>query len=317
MDRPSSDVAEPRVVAVHARSPGRRRFAARGVLLAAGASLVLNACAPPGGSGFADAGEGCRNQLTSFNGAGDSFLAGGGQQTEPGQLPRGTVATNFGRAPAAAPAQGLDAALSRENAELDALQIAFDALLYCRWIEARTIRAELAASRVARPAAEARMAALRARLQRDLSRAQAVLDSLERRAAAREPAVEAAAPGSRAAAQAARRGGPTRRVVAAATVPLRLRPEAGAPEIGRVAAGQAVSVRPAQSGFALVDGQGGLRGYAPSGAFQIAERAVAAAPGAAGPLRVLAATNLAKRDNFAESLGLAREAAVSGFEIAT
>lgn len=315
MDRPSSDSRDPRAVQLRAPRAGRR-FAAHGLLLAAGASLVLNACVPPGG--VADAGEGCRNQLASFNGAGDAFLsASGGQQTDLGQLPRGTVATNFGRAPAAAPATGLDGTLSQENAELDALQIAFDALLYCRWIEARTIRAELAANRVARPAAEARMAALRARLQRDLSRAQAVLDSLERRAAGREAAIEAVAPGSRAAAQAARRGGPTRRVVAAATVPLRLRPESGAPEIGRVAAGQAVTVRPAQSGFALVEGQGGLRGYAPSGAFQVAERAAPVASGAGGPLRVLAATNLAKRDNFAESLGLAREAAISGFELST
>jgi hypothetical protein len=278
------------------------------------AAIGIAGCAPQGG--FADAGEGCRNQVTSFNGAGDAFLSGG-QQTDPGQLPRGTVATNFGRAaPSPASPTGLDAALAQENAELDALQIAFDALLYCRWIEARTIRAELAASRVARPAAEARMAALRARLQRDLARAQAVLDGLERRAAAREATIEAAAPGTRAAAQAARGGGATRRVVAAATVPLRLRPEAGAPEIGRVPAGQAVQVRSAQSGFALVEGQGGLRGYAPSGAFQIAERAAATAGGPGGPVRLLAATNLAKRDNFAESLGLAREAAVSGFEIA-
>jgi hypothetical protein len=281
----------------------------------AAVGMLASACAAPGGS--AESGEGCRSQVTSFNGAGDALLSSGGQQTDPGQLPRGTVATNFARGPAAAPAAGLDAALSQENAELDALQIAFDALLYCRWIEARLIRAELAANRVTRPAAETRMAALRARLQRDLGRAQAVLDSLERRAATREPAIEAAAPGSRAAAQAARTGGPTRRVVAAATVPLRLRPEGGAPEIGRVPAGQAVSVRPAQSGFALVEGQGGLRGYAPSGAFQIAERAPAAIAGPGGPVRLLAATNLAKRDNFAESLSLAREAAVSGFEIAT
>jgi hypothetical protein len=273
------------------------------------AALALAACAPPGGLA-PDAGEGCRPQLTSFNGAGDAFLSGA-VQTDPGQLPRGTVATNFGRG--AAPAT-LDATLAQENAELDALQIAFDALLYCRWIEARLIRAELAAGRLARPAAEARMAALRGRLNRDLSRAQAVLNGLESRANARAAAVEAAAPGSRAAAAAARAPGTTRRVVAAATVPLRLRPEAAAPEIGRVAAGQAVSVRPAQSGFALVEGQGGLRGYAPSGAFQVAER-VPAATGPASPVRLLVATNLAKRDNFAESLGLAREAAVAGFEL--
>jgi hypothetical protein len=295
------------------RSPSGRAAAPRGVLLAAAAALAVAACVPPGG-GLADASDGCRSQVGSFNGAGDAFLGSGPRQTDPGQLPRGTVATNFGRAPAAAPgpAPGLDAALRQENAEIDALQIAFDALLYCRWIEARVIRAELAANRVTRAVAEARMAGLRA-----LARAQSVLDSLERRAGAREAAVEAAAPGTRAAAQAARAGGPTRRVVAAATVPLRLRPEAGAPEIGRVAAGQAVQVRPAQSGFALVEGQGGLRGYAPSGAFQVAERAAPVLAGPATPVRQLAATNLAKRDNFAESLGLAREAAVSGFELAT
>jgi hypothetical protein len=286
-----------------------RRLPAGAVILA----MIGAGCAPPGAR-VADPGEGCRPQLASFNGAGDAFLGGaGGRQADPGQLPRGTVATNFGRA-ATAPASGLDATLAQENAELDALQIAFDALLYCRWIEARLIRAELTAGRVARPAAEARMAALRARLNRDLARAQAVLDGLESRANARAAVVEAAAPGSRAAAAAARAPGTTRRVVAAATVPLRLRPEAAAPEIGRVAAGQAVTVRPAQSGFALVEGQGGLRGYAPSGAFQVAER-VPAATGPASPVRLLVATNLAKRDNFAESLGLAREAAVAGFEL--
>lgn len=280
------------------------------VLLAGGAvAALLAACAlPQGGS---DAGEGCRNQVTSFNGSGDAFLGSPptARWTEPGQMPRGTVPTDFSRG--AAGGAGLDATLRQENADLDALQIAFDALLYCRWIEARTIRAEYAANRTPRAAADTRMAALRARLQRDLARAQAVLDAMESRARQRAPAVEAAAPGL--AASRARTGtGTTRRVTAAATVTLRLRPESGAPEIGRVAAGQSVQVRPAQSGFALVEGQG-LRGYAPAGAFQIAEPASPAATG--GPVRQLAATNIARRDNFAESLALARDAAVSGFEL--
>lgn len=293
-----------------------------GLALGAALATALGAgCATPGGF---DPGEGCRSQLGSFNGAGDALVgpelaarAGPISATGSGATwLRPRTAQDFGRG---RPAGGIEATLAQENADLDALQIAFDALLYCRWIEARTIRAELAANRVPRAAAESRMAALRARLQRDLARAQAVLDSLERRAAQREPVLEAAAPGSRAAAQRARaETGATRRVVAAATVPLRLRPEAGAPEIGRVATGQAVSVRPAQSGFALVEGQGGLRGYAPAGAFQIAERvAPVVAGGGAGQVRVLVASNIAKRDNFAESLALAREAAVSGFELAS
>lgn len=293
---------------------GGRRAARRGmrwpVLAVAAASVAVAGCVPPGAGGF-DSGEGCRNQVASFNGAGDTFLGSTGWDAS-GLLPQRTVATNFARGTGA-----LDAQLRQENAELDALQIAFDALLYCRWIEARTIRAELAAGRIARPVAESRMAGLRSRLQRDLARAQSVLVNLEQRASAREAALEAAAPGTREAARRARaETGATRRVVAAATVPLRLRPEAAAPEIGRVAAGQAVTVRPAQSGFALVEGQGGLRGYAPTGAFQIAERTAPAVAGG-GPLRQLAATNIARRDNFAESLGLAREAAVSGFELAS
>ena len=287
---------------------GRSRLALAGGAIAA----FLGACALPGGD---DAGEGCRNQVNSFNGSGNAFLAPA-RWTAPGELPRGTVPTNFGR-PSATPGAGPESTLRQENADIDAVQIAFDALLYCRWIEARVIRAELSANRVPRPTAEARMAALRARLQRDLARAQAVLDALEARTTQRDAAVEAAAPGSRAAARRARaETGTTRSVVAAATVPLRLRPEAGAPEIGRVAAGQAVAVRPAQSGFALVEGQGGLRGYAPTGAFQIAERAAPVATGGPGAeIRQLIATNIARRDNFAESLGLAREAAVSGFEL--
>jgi len=282
------------------------------VAIAMGAVVVaLAGCVAPGGT--ADAGEGCRNQLTSFNSSGDAFLPTAGRWTAPGELPRGTVATDFSRNAGGAAGAGLDATLRQENADLDALQIAFDALLYCRWIEARTIRAEYAANRVPQATAESRMAALRARLQRDLARAQAVLDAMEARARQREPALEAAAPGTAAAARRARQQtGTTRRVVAAATVPLRLRPEAGAPEIGRVPAGQSVVVRPAQSGFALVEGQG-LRGYAPTGAFQVEERAPAAVSG--GPVRQLAATNIARRDNFAESLALARDAAVSGFEL--
>ncbi|MBR0674169.1 hypothetical protein, partial [Neoroseomonas soli] len=141
-------------------------------------AVVAAGCAGPGGR--FDQAEGCRNQLTSFNGAGDALLAGGGRWDQ-GHFSRATVtATNFTGRNAAAPA-GLEAGLAQENADLDALQIAFDALLYCRWIEARTIRAELAANRVPRPAADSRMAALRARLQRDLARAQQVLDGLERR----------------------------------------------------------------------------------------------------------------------------------------
>jgi hypothetical protein len=281
--------------------------------LGLGVTLALGGCATRGG-GAAAQGEGCRAQLTSFNESGDSFV-------RPSR-PR----WSWRPAPAAPPPTGLDGEMTRENADLDSLQIAFDSLLYCRWIEARTVRADLAAGRVPRPQSEARMAALRARLRTDLDRARTVLAELEQRAAAREAALEALAPGSRASAARTRnaRGGSTP-VVAAATVPLRLRPDAGAPEVGRVAAGQTVTVRPAENGFAYVEGSAGqVRGYAAAAAFQAAERALAAQRSAEGrdapqtaAVRRLAATNLARRDNFAESVTLAENAAVSGFELAT
>jgi hypothetical protein len=273
-------------------------------LLTLGAVLLLAGCARPGG--FADAREGCSAQAASFNSAGDPFV-------RPAQ-PRWWMRPSLQRQRTAE--VNLQAGLARENSELDSLQIAFDSLLYCRWIEARTVRADLSSGRVPRAQAEQRMTALRARLRADLDRAKAVLAELDRQASARAAALEEEAPGIVAALPRVRGTNQLRPVVAAATVPLRLRPDAGAPEVGRVAAGEGVTVRPAAGGFAAVESGGELRGYAPAGAFQIAERApVADRP--ASPIRILAATNLTRRDNFAESVSLAESSAISGFELAS
>jgi hypothetical protein len=219
---------------------------------------------------------------------------------------------------AAAPAP-LDQILAAENADLDRLQIAFDALLYCRWIEGRTIRADLAAGRLTRAEAEARMAAVRERLRRDLDAARRLIDSLAARAAERQADLERSAPGIRTelARAAANRSAPVR-ALAAATVPLRLRPEASAPEVGRVPAGRTVVLRGEAGGFARLD-EPGLHGYAPIAAFQVLGRPAAAAP-TSGPdsgLRRLVAANIARRDNFAESVRIAESAAAGGFELAS
>jgi len=282
-------------------------------LLALGTGLLIAGCVPPGGlagRGASDPNEGCAAQKTSFVSAGDPLL----RQAQP-QRP-GPRADLSRQRPAEA-GTDLQGTLARENSALDSLQIAFDSLLYCRWIEARTVRADLAAGRVPRAQSEQRMAALRARLRADLDRARAVLADLERQAAERAPALEQQAPGVTATAPRGRGANQARPVVAAATVLLRLRPEGGAPEVGRIAAGEGVSVRPATGGFAAVESGGQLRGYAPAGAFQVAERAARPAERAASPLRTLAATNIARRDNFAESVALAESSAVSGFELAT
>jgi hypothetical protein len=101
-------------------------------------------------------------------------------------------------------------------------------------------------------------------------------------------------------------------------VPLRIRPEPTAPEIGRVAANEPVRVKPAGSNYALVETDGGLRGYAPASSFPGRRPAAAAAGGGnGGGVRELAASNIAKRDNFNESVTNAERAAQGqGFELA-
>ncbi|HYF06657.1 MAG TPA: hypothetical protein VD970_03480 [Acetobacteraceae bacterium] len=295
----------------------------------------LPGCAGTGAApagGFADIGDGCRQQVNSFQSAGDPLLRETAAAVRaitgwrPGDPPPWARWAPGARpptaaAPAPAPAGSVTAELARENAEIDSLQIAFDALLYCRWIEGRQIRADFAAGRLTRPAAEARMAAVRARLRRDLDRARSVVAQLEARDAARADRLEAAAPGARAVAQRANaeRGQGTR-AIAAASVPLRLRPEAGAPEVGRLAQGASVTVRPASAGFSYVDAGPSQRGYAPTGAFQVASRTVAApgpAPAVAegGDVRQLVASNIFRRESFRESVVLAEGAAEGGFEL--
>jgi hypothetical protein len=101
---------------------------------------------------------------------------------------------------------------------------------------------------------------------------------------------------------------------------LRIRPEPGAPEIARVAANEPVTVRPAQANFSLVETSSGIRGYAPANSFP-GRRAAAPVPSTAsgdGSFRELAASNIAKRDNFAESVADAERATQGqGFELAS
>lgn len=275
------------------------RFRAFGVGLAL---ALVSGCAPrqpPPGLAAADPADSCGPQVVVFVSAGDLL----------GEPPR------HQRPPSA---EELASELARENAAIDRLQIAFDALLYCRWTEVRVIRADAASNVVPKAEASVRLAAASGRLRADLRRAQQLRQRLSERSARLEAAVERAAPGTASAllAERAARDAPVR-AVASAPVALRLRPELRAPEVGRVPAGTEVSLRPATGGFGLVDG--GLRawGYGQLGAFTVLQQRRAPVTEAVGPqaeLRRLAATNLVRRDNFAESLDLAERSAEAGFE---
>ncbi|MBU8543413.1 MULTISPECIES: serine/threonine-protein kinase [Roseomonadaceae] len=270
------------------------------------ALLALAACAAPGAPVASQAGadpqDGCGPQVVVFVNAGDLF-AGAPRRSGP---------------PTAAE---LEAELARENAALERLQIAFDALMYCRWTEVRLIRAEAASGGFPPAELPRRLGAAEGRLRQDLQRGGQARQNIAARAARIEQAVERVAPGTRAAVMASQANDAgVSRAVASAAVPLRLRPEADAPVATRLAAGSQVRLRPsAAPGFVAADGGPGRRGYAPSNAFTL-QPALPAAPVATGPgarLRSLAATNLARRDAFAQSLELADRSGTQGFEQAS
>jgi hypothetical protein len=212
----------------------------------------------------------------------------------------------------------LEAELARENAALERLQIAFDALMYCRWTEVRVIRADAAAG--ALPAAElpGRLAAAEGRMRQDLARGARFRDSITARGARIDQAIEGAAPGTRAALAAGRGATGLPRALASAAVPIRARPEPDAPVVGRLDAGTAVTLRQAPGSFVLADAGPGRRGYAPANAFTL-QPAPATPPLAAGQetLRRLAATNLARRESFVQALELASGSGAQRFEPAT
>lgn len=262
------------------------------------ALLALVACAQPGGLGStqlaADPQDSCGPQVVVFVNATDLF----------GSPPRRTGPPS---------AAELEAELERENAALERLQIAFDALLYCRWTEVRLIRAETP------PAAlPTRLQEAEARMRRDLNQAERTRAAIAARAARIDQSVEAVAPGTRAALSAQRAAQVALpRAVASAAVPLRVRPDANAPIVGRLTSAAEVSLRPAPGGFAFADGGPGLRGYAPSNAFTLRPATRPSAIDGPERLRSLAATNIARRDAFAQSLELAGQRGSSGFEPAT
>jgi hypothetical protein len=269
------------------------------------ALLALAACAAPGAPVASQAGadpqDGCGPQVVVFVNAGDLF-AGAPRRNGP---------------PTAAE---LEAELARENAALERLQIAFDALMYCRWTEVRLIRAEAASGGFPPAELPRRLGAAEGRLRQDLQRGGQARQNIAARAARIEQAVERVAPGTRAAALASQADDAgVSRAVASAAVPLRLRPEADAPIAARLEAGSQVGLRPsAAPGFVAADGGPGRRGYAPSNAFTLQPAPpAAAATGPTARLRSLAATNLARRDAFAQSLELADRSGTQGFEQAS
>jgi hypothetical protein len=199
--------------------------------------------------------------------------------------------------------------LSSENAQLDRTQIAFNNLMDCRLRSADRVRDMLRAGRIDRATALAQMAEIRGRFQADLALAQSINGRIGTRGAEFDTAIESAIPGGKSAVLAARPA-PVR-VAPRRNVEVKFSPNPDSPRIGTVNAREVVAVRPGPAGSVAVETASGLRGYAPADAFP-AQRAAAPQADAGGDVRSLAATNLARRENFAESVGNAERVAQAG-----
>ena len=210
--------------------------------------------------------------------------------------------------------------LRNENAQLDRTQLAFNQLLDCRVNTANRIRQDVRAGRLSRDQGMALMTYQRDLMRRDAALARAINEKIGTRGAEFDTAIETISPGAKQAAQ-ARRAVAATPTTARVSVPIRIRPDGSAPQVGQLSSREHVTVRPAEGNFARVETSSGVVGYVPASAVGVrglgSPTAGVGGRGQDGEFRQLAATNIARRDNFAESVQNAdRLAQGSGFELA-
>ena len=168
------------------------------VVAAAGLGLTAgNACSGDYSAGYgrvappapapapvaAPADDSCGSVAAAFGQIGDSLGLGGAGDDMPWQL-------------ADRPDDGVTAFLDRlkaENGRIDRIQAAYDAVTECRKAEVRTLKADVAAARLPRAAAEARLAAIHRLYETDVLMARLIGQIVTLRAdrlreAARRPA---------------------------------------------------------------------------------------------------------------------------------
>lgn len=216
--------------------------------------------------------------------------------------------------------QAVGGDLRTENAQLDRTQLAFNQLVDCRVNTANRIRQDVRAGRISRDQGMALMAYQRDLMRRDVALARQINQKIGTRGAEFDTAIESIAPGTKGAMTA--RVGQPRPVTTRVSAPIRIRPEGNAPQIGQLGPNEQVTVRPAAGNFALVETSSGVRGYVPANAVGVrglgSPTAGVGGRGQDGEFRQLAASNIARRDNFAESVQTAdRLAQGQGFELAS
>lgn len=217
--------------------------------------------------------------------------------------------------------QAVGGDLANENRQLDATQLAFNQLVDCRVNAANQIRAGVRAGRIGRDQGMALMAYQRDMMRRDVALAQTINQKIGTRGAEFDSAIETISPGTKGQVQ-ARRAVRTTPTTARVSAPIRIRPDAGAAEIGQLSRNESVTVSPAQGNFARVETSSGVVGYVPASSVGVrglgSPEAGIGGRGQDGEFRQLAASNIARRDNFSESVATAdRLAQGQGFELSS
>ena len=217
--------------------------------------------------------------------------------------------------------QAVGGDLTNENRQLEATQVAFNQLVDCRVNAANQIRAGVRAGRIDRNQGLALMAYQRDLMRRDVALAQQINQKIGTRGAEFDTAIETIAPGTKQQ-MVARRTVAARPTTARVSAPIRIRPDAGSAEIGQLNRSESVTVTPADGNFARVETSSGVVGYVPANAVGVrglgSPTAGVSGRGEDGQFRQLAATNIARRDGFTESVENAdRLAQGQGFELAS
>ena len=165
------------------------------------------------------------------------------------------------------------------------------------------------------------MALVRQRAAKDLQVARLINQQMQDRGQQFGVAAGNIDPSAAAAMAAASRQQPQQQVVMRSAAPLKLRPDASAPDVEQLRPSEPVSVSPGRNGYALVETSSGARGYVSAADLQGQGRRSIGVPttapaAASGDMRTLAGSNAARRDDFAQSVAVTEKAEASGFQLA-
>lgn len=197
--------------------------------------------------------------------------------------------------------------LTRENAEIDRIQIAYDALADCRFRKAQSIRTAYAQRQIPREAAVAQMEQVRTQAQRDIQLARLISGKIAERGVQLEIAAENLSPGTQRAIEHSR-SVQLRPAVVHTSTPLKLRPADSSVDVASLRGNERVRVIAIPGRHAVVETDRGERGYVPLSVLDGMAPDAGQSMASDGAIRTLAGSNAARRDDFAASVAVTEQA---------